>query len=72
MQITDSKSFGNAVKRYRKEQNLTQSQLAAVANTSQRLISEIENGKTTTQLDKALHVAWVLGIRFNVPDKGNI
>jgi y4mF family transcriptional regulator len=68
MQIKDAASFGAAVRECRKRQNMTQTQLAAVANTSQRLISALENGKPAVQLDKALRVAWMLGLRFETPD----
>jgi len=70
MQIKDAKSLGLAVRAYRKQQNMTQLQLAAVANTSPRFIGALENGKPTVQLDKALRIAWLLGIRFETPDIG--
>jgi hypothetical protein len=38
-----------------------------VANTGIRFISNLENGKPTIQLDKALKVAWLLGVRPEVP-----
>lgn len=65
MQIKDSKSFGVLIKKYRKQQGLTQLRLAAVANTSPRFIGELEKGKPSIQLNKALHVAWLLGINLN-------
>jgi y4mF family transcriptional regulator len=68
MQIKDAKSFGMAVRAYRKQQKMTQLQLAAVANTSPRFVGALENGKPTIQLDKALRIAWMLGIRFETPD----
>jgi len=68
MNITDSKSLGKAVRAYRKRQNATQTQLAAVANTGLRFISELENGKPTIQLDKALKVLKLVGIRIEIPD----
>jgi len=68
MQIKDAKSFGAAVRACRKRQKMTQSQLAAVANTTPRLVGALENGKPTIQLDKALRIAWMLGMRFEMPD----
>ena len=67
MRLNNAKSFGNAVRAYRKRQGITQAQIAAVANTGIRFISNLENGKPTIQLDKALKVAWLLGIRPEVP-----
>ena len=68
MQIKDSKTFGEAVRDNRKQQGMTQLQLSAVTNTSQRFISSLENGNPNIQLDKALRVAWMLGLRFDTPD----
>jgi len=64
MQLKDAKTFGKAVKMYRKKQKVTQLQVAAIANTGVRFISELENGKPSVQLDKALRVAKLLGIRL--------
>jgi y4mF family transcriptional regulator len=64
MKITDSKSFGAAVRAYRKSQGATQVQLAATANTGVRFIGDLENGKPTIQLNKALRVADILGIKI--------
>ena len=66
MLLTDSKSFGVAVRTYRKSQGATQVQLAAVANTGVRFIGDLENGKPTIQLGKALRVAGILGMKIEV------
>ena len=71
MEIKDAKTFGAAIRVCRKQQGITQQQLAAVANTSPRFIGALENGKTTAHLERALRVAWMLGMRFEVPKKGN-
>jgi len=68
MKLKDAKSFGKAVRTARKKQGISQTQIAAVANTGVRFISDLENGKPSVQLDKALKVAWLLGIRPDVPD----
>ncbi|MCL2093605.1 MAG: helix-turn-helix transcriptional regulator [Treponema sp.] len=67
MIVSDPKSFGQAVRRYRKMRGATQVQLAGVANTGLRFIIDLEKGKPTVQLGKALRVAYVLGIQFEVP-----
>jgi y4mF family transcriptional regulator len=64
MKIKDSRSFGAAVRAYRKRQGATQIQLAATANTGVRFIGDLENGKPTIQLNKALRVADILGIKI--------
>ena len=67
MKIIDSKSFGIAVKAYRKAQRLTQEKVANYSNVGVRFIVDLEKGKPTCELDKALYVAKMLGIKFDVP-----
>ena len=68
MKLQDSKAFGKAIRMYRKRQWATQIQLAAVANTGARFIGDLEKGKSTVQLDKALRVANILGMKIEVPN----
>lgn len=68
MKLTDAEAFGKAVRSYRKRQGVSQVQLAAVANTGVRFISNLENGKPSVYLDKALRVAGLLGINLEVTD----
>ena len=67
MVLNDSKTFGKAIRIYRKRRGATQIQLAAVANTGARFIGNLENGKPTVQLDKALRVAGILGMKIEAP-----
>jgi len=59
-------TIGNAIRQIRKAQRLTQSDLAMTANTAPRFISDLENGKPTCQIGKALHVAACLGIKIHL------
>ena len=68
MNLIDAKTFGMAIRLYRKKKKATQSQLAAVANTGSRFIGDLENGKPTVQLDKALRVAHILGLNIEIAD----
>ena len=68
MKIENAETFGKVIREYRKKQKITQSQLAAVGGTGVRFISDLENGKPTVQLDKALKAAYMLGIPFEIPD----
>ena len=70
MKIDNVKAFGTAVRAYRKQQGATQTQLAAVANTGVRFIGDLENGKPTVQIGKALQVAKILGMKIEIPDIG--
>lgn len=62
--ISSSRQFGNLIKRTRKLHHLTQKELAAASGTGVRFIQELEKGKMTCELDKALRVAGMLGIRL--------
>ena len=62
----DAKTLGAAIRMYRKRQGATQVQLAAIANTGARFIGDLENGKPSVQLDKALRVAKILGMKIGI------
>ena len=57
-------TFGQRVKRLRKEQNITQSQLAFEAELSREQISRIERGKTNTGLQTNLALSVGFGIKL--------
>ena len=54
--------IGRLVQTERKRQGLTQLQLAGMAGTGIRLISDLENGKETVQTQKLLKVVQTLGL----------
>jgi y4mF family transcriptional regulator len=56
--------LGPLIRRRRKELGLNQTELAGVAGTSLRFVSELERGKRTAQLDGVLRVLAALGIRL--------
>ncbi len=64
MPIKSAKEFGNMIRKARKQQGLTQPQLAGACGTGIRFIVDLEKGKTTCELEKALWVAVNLGIRI--------
>lgn len=70
MKITDSKSFGEAVRRRRKELHYTQSHLAEFSGLSVSFISNMENGKPTCELEKVLYVANILGLDIILSERG--
>ena len=59
-------SIGAAVRLARRSHGLTQTQLAGLAGTGLRFISELERGKPSVALDKTLAVLAVLGLRVQV------
>lgn len=65
MQIITANEFGKLIHTARRKAKLTQAKLAVASNTGERFIRELEKGKTTCQLEKALLVAQMLGIKFD-------
>jgi HTH-type transcriptional regulator / antitoxin HipB len=64
--ITSAKEFGAAVREARKRERLTQRQLALSVGAGERFIVELENGKETARLGKAIEVAAALGITLTL------
>lgn len=62
--MTDNKieKLGMIIKRARKEQGLTQEQLAATTGVGVRFIRELEQGKESCHIGKALTVVSMLGL----------
>jgi len=56
------KDVGKLVQAERKRQGVTQLQLAGLAGTGIRFVSDLENGKGTVQLQKVLKVLQTLGL----------
>ncbi len=60
--LRSTAEIGSLVRETRKAQGISQEQLAGVANTGIRFISDLENGKPTVQLEKAIRVLEALGV----------
>lgn len=60
--ITDAKSFGETIRRRRKELGYTQAFLSEFSGFSVTFISDLENGKSTAELGKAIYLATLLGL----------
>ena len=67
--IRDSFDCGKTVRLVRKEQGLSQRDLAQKCGCSQRFVSELERGKRTAELGKALEVLAVLGVGLTAQTK---
>lgn len=61
-----SRAFGAMIKARRRAQGLHQEQLALATGVGRRFLSELESGKVSTQLGKALLVAEALGMRLDI------
>ena len=58
--------LGRMVKATRKEQGLTQGQLAAVSGVGVRFIRELEQGKASCHIGKVLTVVAMLGLDITI------
>ena len=64
--IPDTKSLGVLIRRERKTQKLTQEQLAGLTGVGVRFVRELEAGKESCQVGRALQVASSLGLLITV------
>lgn len=62
--------IGKVVRQVRKEQKVTQVQLAQLTNVGYRFVLDFEAGKETLQLGKAMKVLETLGIRLHLDPPG--
>ncbi len=62
MRIVDAADFGAAIRKRRKELGYTQAELAGYCGCSAVYLSNLENGKETAEIGKALFVAGRLGL----------
>lgn len=70
MKISDSASFGQALRKKRKEMGLTQSYLSDFTGFSVSFISDLERGKKTAELGKAIDMANILGLDIEIVSRG--
>lgn len=62
--ISDSRTFGNLIRQRRKALGLRQKELALTVGVGERMVVDLEAGKETCQLGKALVIARAVGIRL--------
>ena len=70
MKVLDSKSFGEMIKAQRKKLGYTQKYICEVSGISASFISDLENGKTTVELGKAIYLTNLLGIDVELKERG--
>ena len=66
MRVTSPKDIGEIVRHARKEAGMTQKELAKACGCGVRFLSELENGKPTIELGKALRVLNVLSYDIDI------
>lgn len=70
MKIHNSADFGIALKKRRKELRYTQKYISEFTGFSISFISDLENGKSTAELGKAIYLANLLGLDIVVNSRG--
>lgn len=71
MLANDSKSFGVAIRKRRKERGYTQAFLSEFSGLSVSFISDLERGKETIELQKAIRLANLLGLDLQLFPREN-
>ena len=71
VKIASTKELGNLVREFRVAQKMTQADILGLANTGNRFIVELENGKPTVQFQKVLDVLNALGLEIVIQKKGS-
>ncbi len=70
MKISTVQDFGTAIKKRRKKLGYTQAFLAEFTGLSVSFISDLERGKATAELGRALALANVLGLDCMLEERG--
>lgn len=70
MKANEPKDFGAIIKKRRKALGYTQAAISDATGLSASFISELENGKATIELGKALRLANILGLDCMLNTRG--
>lgn len=68
--IKDNKALGELIRQERKNQKLTQEELASLAGVGIRFIRELEYGKESCRIGLAIQVMQTLGLSIAVYGRG--
>lgn len=68
MTIADTAALGQATRTARKRRHMTQRDLALIAGTGERFVVDLEGGKPTAQLGRALAAIAALGLSLSLAD----
>ena len=69
MKIINTNAFGKMVRERRKKLGYTQQYIHEVTGISASFLSDLENGKTTIELGKAIHIANLLGLDMELKER---
>lgn len=67
--VSSTHALGELVRSVRKEQGLTQLDVAGLAGLSNRFVIDLERGKETLQMQKVLDVLGLLGLEVAIRKK---
>ncbi|RKM56547.1 transcriptional regulator [Butyrivibrio sp. X503] len=70
MKISDTNAFGKAIRDRRKKLGYTQKYISDFTGISVSFLSDLENGKKTIELGKAMHIANLLGLDVVLNERG--
>jgi len=62
--------LGRLLHAHRKQQGITQADLAALSGVGVRFISDLENGKPSVELGRAIIVAEAVGLEIHIRPRG--
>ena len=65
-EVTNCEDIGNIFRIDRKQRNMTQESIAGLTNVGKRFISELENGKSTMQIDKVFKTLTKNGFKITI------
>jgi HTH-type transcriptional regulator/antitoxin HipB len=68
MKIQDAQSLGQAIHQQRRRLKVTQRDLAMTSGTGLRFIIDLEKGKPTCQLGKAIEIVRALGLKLEISE----
>ena len=69
--VKDSNTLGSLIRKERKNQRLTQEEVAALAGVGVRFVRELENGKESCRIGLAFKVMHTLGLSLAIYGRGS-
>lgn len=70
LRVQSVADFGAVIREERRNQGLTQTDLAEYCGVGINFVSEVERGKSTAEMGKALKLAEMLGLDINIERRG--
>lgn len=68
--IKTAGELGKIIRSFRKSQNFTLKKVSGITGLGMRFLSELERGKETAELGKALEILYKLGLEVTITRRG--